>query len=433
MKKINILFSLIPLFFICSCIKKEQGITILHPINAKESEQFRTGLDILFEDYPSYLENKSIGLITNETGVSKTNVQNVEIFMNEESIQLKKVFALTTQFKKKLDEKILTKVNNNGRTKPEIISLQQENKIDPQLLRDLDYLIYDVQTLGSRIDRSIKVLNMVLNASAKNKIDLIILDRPNPLGGEILEGPIADTSYSSNFRIYPIPTRYGLTTAELSLMAVEERWLFLRPNIIIIPMDGWSRDMYFDDTGLIWNISNPNIPNLETAIMHIGMSIYESTNISEGKGTKKPFKQIGAPWMNYDIAKELKGIDIPGAEIKYAKFKPKNGLNNSKENKFNKKMCLGFQTIITDKYKYRSLNMAIHSIYINFGFYPDNIRFERGKMKEYFGNDDLFKLVTGKLFDSKKKKVRVPSGLIKIIEEDCEQFKTTLKPYLLYN
>ena len=77
-------------------------------------------------------------------------------------------------------------------------------------------------------------------------------------------------------------------------------------------MDGWTRDMYFDDTGLTWNISNHNIPNLETAILHTGMSIYESTNISEGKGTKKPFKQFGAPWMNYDIAKELKGIDIPG-------------------------------------------------------------------------------------------------------------------------
>ena len=433
MKKINILFSLIPLFFICSCIKKEQGITILHPINAKESEQFRTGLDILIEDFPNYLENKSIGLITNETGVSNTNVQNIEIFINEKSIQLKKVFALNTQFKKELDEKILTKIKNNGQKKPEIISLQQENKIDPQLLRDLDYLIYDVQTLGSRIDRSIKVLNMVLNASAKSKVDLIILDRPNPLGGEILEGPIADTSSSSNFRIYPIPTRYGLTIAELSLMAVKEKWLSLIPNLIIIPMDNWSRSTYFDDTGLIWNISNPNIPNLETAIMHIGMSIYESTNISEGKGTNKPFKKIGAPWMSYDIAKELKRLNIPGAEIKFAKFKPKNKLNKSQKTKFNNNLCFGFQIILNDKYNYRSLNSAINSIYINFGLYPDNIRFDKKKMKEYFGNNDLFKLVTGKLLDSKKKKIRVQSGLFKLLEEDCEQFRTISKPYLLYN
>ena len=104
------------------------------------------------------------------------------------------------------------------------------------------------------------------------------------------------------------------------------------------------------------------------------------------------------------MLKKLKGIDIPGSEVKYAKFKPRSRLNDSKEDKFNKKLCLGFQTIITDKYKYRSLNMAIHSIYINFGFYPDNIRFERAKMKEYFGNDDLFKLVTGKLFNSKIKR-----------------------------
>ena len=433
MKKINILFSFIPLFFICSCVQKEKGITILHPINTNDSDQLRTGLDVLIEDYPNLLKNKSIGIITNETGVSNKNVQNIEIFMNEESVKLKKVFALTTQFKNKLDEKILTKVKDNGQTKPKIISLQQENKIDPQLLRDLDYLIYDVQTLGSRIDRNIKVLKVVLNASAKNKIDLIILDRPNPLGGEILEGPIADTSSSSNFRIYPIPTRYGLTIAELSFMAIKEKWLSLIPNLIIIPMDNWSRGSFFDDTGLIWNISHPNIPNLETAIMHIGNSVYESTNISVGKGTKKPFKQIGAPWMSYDIAKELKRLNIPGAEIKFAKFKPKNKLNTSQKTKFNNNLCFGFQTIIKDKYKYRSLNMAINSIYINFGLYPDNIRFDKEKMKEYFGNDDLFKLVTGKLLDSKRKKIKVQSGLIKLLEDDCKRFRITSKPYQLYN
>ena len=432
MKKINILFSFISLFFIYSCVQKEERITILHPKNTNESNQLRTGLDVLIEDYPNLLKSKSIGIITNETGVSNENVQNVEILIDDGNIQIRKIFTLNTRFKRKLDTKFSTKFKRSSQKKPEIISLKQEKTINAKFLENLDYLIYDVQGLGSRVDTAIKALNMVLNASAKSEIDLIILDRPNPLGGEILEGPIADTSYSSNFRIYPIPTRYGLTTAELSLMAVQEKWLSMIPKIIIIPMDGWTRDMYFDDTGLIWNISHPNIPNLETAILHTGMSIYESTNISEGKGTKKPFKQFGAPWMNYDIAKELKGIDIPGSEVKYAKFKPRGRLNDSKEDKFNKKLCLGFQTIITDKYKYRSLNMAIHSIYINFGFYPDNIRFERAKMKEYFGNDDLFKLVTGKLFNSKNKKVKVPSGLIKMIEQDCEQFKTTSKPYLLY-
>ena len=432
MKKINILFSFISLFFIYSCVQKEERITILHPKNTNESNQLRTGLDVLIEDYPNLLKSKSIGIITNETGVSNENVQNVEILIDDGNIQIRKIFTLNTRYKKKLDTKVSTKFKRSSQKQPEIISLEQEKAINAKSLENLDYLIYDVQGLGSRVDTAIKALNMVLNASAKSEIDLIILDRPNPLGGEILEGPIADTSYSSNFRIYPIPTRYGLTTAELSLMAVKEKWLSMIPKIIIILMDGWTRDMYFDDTGLMWNISHPNIPNLETAILHTGMSIYESTNISEGKGTKKPFKQFGAPWMNYDIAKELKGIDIPGSEVKYAKFKPRSRLNDSKEDKFNKKLCLGFQTIITDKYKYRSLNMAIHSIYINFGFYPDNIRFERAKMKEYFGNDDLFKLVTGKLYNSKNKKVKVPSGLIKMIEQDCEQFKTTSKPYLLY-
>ena len=309
-EKINILLSFISLFFIYSCVQKEERITILHPKNTNESNQLRTGLDVLIEDYPNLLKSKSIGIITNETGVSNENVQNVEILIDDGNIPIQKIFTLNTRYKKKLDTKVSTKFKRSSQKQPEIISLEQEKAINAKSLENLDYLIYDVQGLGSRVDTAIKTLNMVLNASAKSKIDLIILDRPNPLGGEILEGPIADTSYSSNFRIYPIPTRYGLTTAELSLMAVKEKWLSMIPKIIIILMDGWTRDMYFDDTGLMWNISHPNIPNLETAILHTGMSIYESTNISEGKGTKKPFKQFGAPWMNYDIAKELKGIDI---------------------------------------------------------------------------------------------------------------------------
>ena len=171
MKKINILFSFISLFFIYSCVQKEERITILQPRNTNESDQLRTGLDVLIEDYPNLLKNKSIGIITNETGVSNKNVQNVEILMKDGIIQIQKIFTLNTRFKRKLETKFSTKFKSSNQKEPEIISLEQEKTINAKFLENLDYLIYDVQGLGSRVDTAIKALNMVLNASAKSKID----------------------------------------------------------------------------------------------------------------------------------------------------------------------------------------------------------------------------------------------------------------------
>ncbi len=198
-------------------------------------------------------------------------------------------------------------------------------------------------------------------------------------------------------------------------------------------MDGWKRKMFFDDTKLPWIPPSPNIPDLETALIYPGMCIYESTNISEGRGTNKPFKQIGAPWMNYDIAKELKGLGIEGADINYAKFKPRSIPGKSENPKFKGELCLGFQTTVSDRLQYRSVNTAIESIYINFAFYPDNLRFKKERMGKLFGNNNLFKLVTGKLLNANKKKIRVPSGLIKMIEKESKNFKSFSMPYHLYN
>ena len=133
------------------------------------------------------------------------------------------------------------------------------------------------------------------------------------------------------------------------------------------------------------------------------------------------------------VVKELKGLEIEGADINYAKFKPISIPGKSENPKFKGKLCLGFQTAITDRLKYRSVNTAIESIYINFAFYPDNLRFKKERMAKLFGNNNLFRLVTGKLLNTNKKKIRVPSGLIKMIEKDSEKFVNSSTPYHLYD
>jgi len=216
-------------------------------------------------------------------------------------------------------------------------------------------------------------------------------------------------------------------------MAVEEGWLSsVPPQLIVVKMDGWKRSMFFDDTGLPWIPPSPNIPDLETAIIYPGMCLYEATNVSEGRGTNKPFKQIGAPWMNFDIAKEMKNCELEGANFKYAKFKPKNLPGRAENPKFEKIQCLGQKIVVTDKYKYRAIDTAVNSIYITFGFYAEEFRVKQKSMGRLWGNNQLFKLFNGKLRSENGKHIKVPSGLLKLLEKDLEYFTIQSAPYHLY-
>ena len=163
------------------------------------------------------------------------------------------------------------------------------------------------------------------------------------------------------------------------------------------------------------------------------MCLYEATNLSEGRGTKKPFKQIGAPWMNFDLAKEMQSLGIEGADFTYSKFKPKNLPGIAENPKFENTRCLGQEIAVNDKYKYRAIETAIHSIYITFGFYTDEFRYKPGRLGKLFGTDQLFRLLNGQLRNAKGKVIKVPSGLFKLLDEDREKFLVQSAPYYLYN
>ena len=430
------LFNLIIIsLLILKCSRPQEKIIILEPISIISNNNVRNGLDVLLEDYPDYLSGKTIGLVTNHTGISRNKEKNYVLFQNKPNISLKKIFAPEHGFFGEASAGAKVDYDSINKIGTEIISLYGKNrKPSDQMLEDLDLIIYDIQDVGARFYTYISTLGMVMEAAGEKGIDVMVLDRPNPIGGEIIEGAILDTSYKSFVGYYPIPIRYALTVGELAQMAVKEKWLsFDPPTLTIIKMDGWKRKMFFDDTNLPWVPPSPNIPDLETAIIYPGICLYEATNVSEGRGTAKPFKQIGAPWMNYDIAKEMKGLGIQGAEFQYAKFKPKSLPGKAENPKFKNKLCLGLKTIVTDKNKYRAVKSAINSIYITFGFYPDNFRFKKNRMGKLFGNDNLFGLITGRLYNSKKKKIRVPSGLIQLLEKDKEKFRILSEAYYLYD
>ena len=412
-------------FLLWSCTSTPKGeIVIIEPKVQNHQEGVRTGLDVLLEDYPLLLKGKSIALITNHTGISKNNEKNYELFSKNSDIDLKKIFAPEHGFYGEASAGEKVEYNSN-RTGVEIISLYGKNKKPtPDMLEGIDLIIYDIQDVGARFYTYISTLGMAMEAAGEHGIEVMVLDRPNPIGGNIIEGAILDTAFKSFVGYYPIPTRYGLTVGELSQMAYNENWLTSRPpTLTIVKMDKWERSMYFDETGLTWVSPSPNIPDLETAIIYPGMCIYEATNVSEGRGTKKPFKQIGAPWMSYSIAKELNNYNLEGVEFGYAKFKPKNLIGVAENPKFENIKCIGFKINITDKKEYRPIKTAIHSTLISFAFYPDQFKYESKKLGRLWGNKELFLFLTGKLKEKK---------LFKSLKSDLDIFVLQSAPYFLY-
>ena len=431
MKKYTIIFLSVLLW---KCTAPENTVTILDPITAVQENVVRTGLDVLLEDHSNYLKGKTIGLVTNHTGISRKGNKNYKLFENNPDITLKRIFAPEHGFYGEASAGAKVEYDTQKDSGPEIVSLYgKTRKPTAEMLDGIDLVIYDIQDVGARFYTYISTLGIVMEAAGENGVNVMVLDRPNPLGGEIIEGAILDTAFKSFVGYYPIPTRYALTVGELSQMAVKEGWLSsVPPELIVVTMDGWKRSLFFDDTGLPWISPSPNIPDLETAIIYPGMCLYEATNVSEGRGTNKPFKQIGAPWMNYDIAKEMKNCELEGAEFKYAKFKPKNLPGRAENPKFEKYQCLGQKIVVTDKYKYRAIETAVHSIYITFGFYTDEFRYKPTRLGRLWGNDHMFRLLNGQLRSENGNVVKVPRGLFKILEQDREQFTLQSAPYFLY-
>jgi len=423
MKKIYLLGLFIQIWSCTSTPKNK--IVIIEPNIENYEETVRTGLDVLLEDYPDYLKGKTIGLVTNHTGISRKGEKNYKLFENNPDITLKRIFAPEHGFYGEASTGAKVEYDNQKGSGPEIISLYgNTRKPTTEMLEGIDLVIYDIQDVGARFYTYISTLGIVMEAAGENGVNVMVLDRPNPLGGDIIEGGILDTAFKSFIGYFPIPARYALTVGELSQMAVKEGWLSsVPPELIIVTMDDWKRSMFFDDTGLPWIPPSPNIPDLETAMIYPGICLYEATNVSEGIGTNKPFKQIGAPWMNYDIAKEMKIQGLKGVDFKYAKFKPKNLPGRSENPKFAGYFCAGQKIVITDKNEFRSVDTAIYSLMITIMFYMDNFRYDAKRIGYLWGNNLMNRFLRGDL---------ELKTLFKLLKQDQEKFIIQSAPYYLY-
>ena len=393
--------------------------------DAQKTNLFRTGLDNLLDHNLDKIRGKEIALVTNQSGVDNNGIPNYQRLMAIDDVHLKTIFSPEHGLFGEVAAGEKVNYSESLNDLPKVISLYGKiKKPSTEMLQGISCIIYDIQDVGARFYTYITTLGLVMEAAGENGIPVMVLDRPNPLGGEKIEGPILDLNYQSFVGYYPIPIRYGMTIGELAKMIVGEDWIKTIPELDVIEMTGWNRSMYFDDTGLPWINPSPNIPDLETAIIYPGMCMVEGTNISEGRGTEHPFKYIGAPWMAEEVCMDLQGMKkLKGVKFKKRKFRPRpiKGVTNSP--KHDGKSCIGFEVRVKDRDQYNSVLVGVQALYTARNLVPWKIQLKQGHLNRLWGNKQLTQVLSDKL---------TLKELLATLDKDKTTFLQKRRPYLLY-
>lgn len=350
------------------------------------------GIDVLLEKKLYFIQSRKIALVTNHSGVDKNSIPNYKRLMEIDDVELKVIFS--PEHGLFGESEAGEKINYTNIEKlPKVISLYGgTRKPSAEMLEGVNLIIYDIQDIGARFYTYISTLGLVMETGAELGIPILVLDRPNPIRGDIIQGPILDLTYKSFVGHYPIPTRYGGTVGELAVEILKNKWISPLPELEIIKMEGWQPNAWFDQTDLPWIPPSPNIPDLKTAIIYPGMCIFEATNVSEGRGTPNPFKWIGAPWIDgKKLSQVLNNFKLPGVVFVPKTFIPQIIKGKSENPKFKDQKCNGIEVWITDRNKYKSIDVGVLTLFSIYNMYPNKIKIKESGLNRLWGGNDLYK------------------------------------------
>ena len=319
-----------------------------------QQQKVELGLNALLTEKRDWIQGKSIGLITNHTGVDATLRSNYRLFAEEPSCRLAAIFSPEHGFWGAVQDGIAVdslNVSDENASQSHLASVPvyslygQSIRPTANQLEGIDLLVYDMQDIGARYYTYISTLLHAMEAASEHGIDFAVADRPNPITGNIVEGPILEDGFQSFVGIHTVPVRYGLTIGELATLLKAERVPSCRLKVAW--MSGYERGMWYDETGLQWVPPSPNMPTLTTAILYPGLCLFEGTNMSEGRGTTKPFEYIGAPWCNGEMwAETLNALHLPGVLFRPVVFTPAPVAESTKHAK---QTCGGVAIHVTDR------------------------------------------------------------------------------------
>ena len=414
-QQLKMRFFLAPL--LC-CFAVAAQANIAHGANAQRARHSRhvakvmAGLDVLEAERFVPLRGKHVGVITNHTGLDAQGRTTIDALTHAPGIQVVALFTPEHGLGGNKDENVSsTKDPVSGLP---VYSLYGETRRPTdEMLVGIDALVFDVQDAGVRFYTYTTTMAFCMEEAAKRKIAFFVLDRPDPIGGEIVEGPLLDADKTSFTAYFRLPVRYALTIGELAQLFNEENRI--QCDLHVIPMRNWRRNYFYEETGLRWLPPSPNLRTLKGSVLYPGLEILQNGGVSVGRGTEAPFEEFGAPWMHgEDVAARLNERHLAGVRFVAADFIPVAGLYAAAR-------CGGVAIRVLDKRAVRSMTMGIEIASILRQLYPDH--FDVQKMLFLVGNDQTIR----QLQDGAP-----ASEIVKGWDADLKTFEPMRRKYLLY-
>lgn len=403
MKRIfSLLFVVIFSLFIVGCNTT--------PVEENKKVEVKLGIDLIEENLDIF-SGKRVGLITNPTGVNSDYKSTIDVLYENPNVDLTALFAPEHGIRGNSQAGGTIGHEKDAITGLTVYSLYgNTKKPTAEMLENVDVLCIDIQDVGARFYTYIYTMAYAMEACKEFNKTFVVFDRPNPISGKV-EGFILQEEHSSFIGLYPIITRHGMTIGELAKLFNEE--FKIGCDLKVIEMKGWTHDLYMDETTVPWINPSPNMPTLDTAIVYTGTGNFEGMNISEGRGTTKPFEFIGAPFINpHKWAEKLNSLGLEGVYFRPMYFTPTfedyAGL-----------LCGGVQVHVTDRDKFSATKVGVAMVYTVKELYSYNAA-TQSYLKLVTGNDYLFKM------DKSMEEV------FAILDEDAEKFSETRAKYLIY-
>ena len=387
-----------------ACVPASGGSTLVRP-----------GVEVFVEHPPAVVRGKRVGLITNQSGIDRQRRSTIDLLRASPELTLVALYSPEHGIRGIAETRVTSSVDE--KTGLPVHSLYGETyKPTPQMLEGIDVLVYDIQDLGVRQYTYESTLALAMQAAAEKGIPIVVLDRPNPITGVILEGDILEPAYQSFVGIYPVLSRHGMTLGELAKMYDAEQRI--GAELTVVPVEGWRRGMWWDQTGLPWVNPSPNIRRLEAAIHYPGTVFFEAINVSEGRGTDLPFEQIGAPWLkNTELVAAMNAMRLPGIRFETVAFRVAESAN-----KYPGQLLNGVRLILTDRDAYRPLATSLLMIDLIRRLHPDQFQWTDSTIERHGGTARLRQAIESGTLPE----------LLREWERDQATFRAKRAPYLIY-
>lgn len=402
----------------CSAAPDLSGQAAEKPAPAPALAPVRLGIDNI-DRHLTVFQGKRVGLITNQTGMTSDFQSSIDVL--KAKTNLVALFSPEHGIRGAIPAGAAVGSYLDEATGVPVYSLYgQTKKPTAAMLDNIDVLAFDMQDIGARFYTYMFTMAYAMQSAKEQGKTFVVFDRPNPTGGEIVEGNIIQPGYESFIGLYPIPARHGLTIGEMARLMNSE--YNIHCDLVVIPMTGWQRSMHFDDTGLPWVMTSPNVPTPDTALVYSGTGIFGGTNISEGVGTTRPFELVGAPWINAaELAQRMNAAGLPGVAFRPVYFTPRQA-----EVKYTGRLCGGVQLHVTDRQAFLPVRTGLTLLYVIKDMSGGKFAFTLPSTAATATID----LYTG---DSRVRNEVPVAEILHDWDEAAARFKALSKQYYLYN